>query len=200
MKRPSSERTFVRTGHGQGAGRPHVEVPPPDELPSPVPSPAAPNDVTLTFRDDGKIADSATAKELGRRGGQAKARRLRLIDSLGLAKLADDSAFAAYRKGAEEFTEYHLVELAKVAGGQVGPGPSTIVASAALQLAGSRYAFDRFAESADGSWMKLGSSLANDSRQNLLAAYSLAVQEAKARPASAMPPWFQNDEPKEESR
>ena len=57
-----------------------------------------------------------------------------------------------------------------------------MVASAALQLGASRYAFDKFAATADASWAKLGSSLANDSRQNLLAAYELATREAHARP------------------
>jgi hypothetical protein len=50
-----------------------------------------------------------------------------------------------------------------------------------LQLAASRWAFDQGAEKNDHTFIKLGSSLANDSRQNLLAAYELAVREAKAR-------------------
>lgn len=60
-----------------------------------------------------------------------------------------------------------------------------MVASAGLQLAASRWAFDRGAEQNDASLIKLGSSLANDSRQNLLAAYELATREAAARQAAA---------------
>ena len=79
-------------------------------------------------------------------------------------------------------------ELAKQAGGSVGPAPSTIVASAGLQLAASRWAFDRGAEQNDASLFKLGSTLANDSRQNLLAAYELATREAAARPRQPVDP------------
>lgn len=173
-------RHFKRTGHGNGKGRDHIEVPR-DAMPKPVAALPAVPDVPLVFRQNGQIGDSETAKELGRRGGLAKARSLRLVDSLGLAKLAEDSAFAPYRTAADAFVDAHLAELAKLAGGVVGSGPSTMVSSAALQLAGSRFAFDRFAETADPAWMKLGSSLANDSRQNLLAAYSHAVLEAEGR-------------------
>lgn len=172
-------KSFVRAGHGAGAGTPHVEMPPPDELSAAVP--AAVSSVPLAFRPDGKIGDSHTAKELGRRGGVATARRVRLIDSLGLATLAEGSLFAPYRAAAESFVAHHLDELARLAGGRVGSGPSTMVSSAALQLAASRFAFDRAAETGDISTMRLGSQLATDSRQNLLAAYELAVREAEAR-------------------
>lgn len=173
-------RHFVRTGHGAGKGAPHVEVPPHDELPAPVPGEPVP----LARRDDGTIADSETARALGRLGGLARARRIRLVDSLGLARVAEDSAFAPYRTAADEFVEHHLAELARVTGGHVGAAASTMIASAALQLAASRYAFDRFAETVDSSWAKLGSSMADASRQNLLAAYSHAVLEAEGRERS----------------
>jgi hypothetical protein len=173
----------LRTGHGNGRGSPHVEVSPPDELRAPIPAPAK-TDPPLN-RIKGKIADSATARALGSRGGITTARRVRLIDSLGLSKLIEQTTFGPYRAAAEEFVTHHLGELAKQAGGSVGPAPSTMVASAGLQLAASRWAFDRGAEQNDASLIKLGSSLANDSRQNLLAAYELATREAAARQAAA---------------
>lgn len=176
-------RTFVRSGHGNGKGQPRIENPAKD-IPKPVAAPFAASDAPLAFRENGQIADSETAKEMQRRSALARSRNLRLVDSLGLAKLAESSAFGPYRSAADAFVEAHLAELAKLAGGSVGSAPSTMVSSAALQLAGSRFAFDRFAETADASWMKLGSSLANDSRQNLLAAYSHAVLEAQGRSAS----------------
>lgn len=171
----------LRTGHGTGAGVPRIEVLPPDELPQPVPAPVAAPTAPLEFSRDGRFANVETARAAGRRGGLAKARRVRLVDSLGLTKLAEDCAFGPYRNSAEEFTTHHLGALASVAGGEVGPGPSTMVASAALQLAASRFAYDKFAETSEPSWAKLGSSLSNDSRQNLAAAYEYAVREAKAR-------------------
>jgi hypothetical protein len=172
----------LRTGHGAGRGSPRVEVLPPDELPTPVAASRADDGGPLHRRQDGKIADSDTAKAMGKRGGEAKARRVRLVDSLGLATIASDSSFGPYRTAAEEFVKAHLSSLATQAGGEVGTGPSTMVASAGLQLAASRWAFDRAAELGDPALMKLGSALANDSRQNLLAAYELATREAQAKP------------------
>jgi hypothetical protein len=170
-------KSFFRAGHGAGKGVPHIEIVR-DELSAPVPAPPTAPDVPLAFREDGKIADADTAKEMGRRGGLAKARRVRLVDSLGLAKIAEDSAFGPYRSSAEQFIAAHLAELAQVAGGVVGTGPSTMVTSAALQLAASRYCFDRASERGDTDLMKQGSVLANDSRQNLIAAYELATRTA----------------------
>jgi hypothetical protein len=83
----------LRTGHGKGAGVPRVEVLPADELPRPVAPPLAAPSVPLVFRHDGKIADSETARALGKKGGLTKARRVRLVDSLGLKKIAADASF-----------------------------------------------------------------------------------------------------------
>ena len=60
-------------------------------------------------------------------------------------------------------------------------GMAAMVGALALQLAASRWAFDRGAEQNDPAIIKLGSSLANDSRQNLMAAYEMATREATAR-------------------
>jgi len=182
----------LRKGHGTGAGVPRIETLPPDELPSPVPASVTVADGPVERRRNGTVASSAAARVLGRKGGLEKAKRVRLIDSLGLRKLADDATFRPYRDAAEEFVSYHLAELAKQAGGSVGPAPSTMVASAALQLAASRWAFDRGAAENDAALIKLGSSLANDSRQNLLAAYELATREAQVRPRGPMA-WQDDD-------
>jgi hypothetical protein len=183
----------LRSGHGTGAGSPRIEVLPPDEAPQPVPAPIAAPSAPLAFRQNGQIADSATAKVLGAKGGRERARKIRLVDSLGLSSMVAETSFGPYRAAAEEFVRHHLGELAMQAGGEVGPGPATMVASAGLQLAASRWAFDRGAEQNDPSLIKLGSSLANDSRQNLACAYEYAVRAAKAREAGgggALPPWF----------
>jgi hypothetical protein len=125
---------------------------------------------------------------------------VRLVDALGLSTLVADTTFGPYRSAAEEFVKHHLACLAQQAGGELGPGPSTMVASAALQLAASRWAFDRGAEQSDPALIKLGSALANDSRQNLLAAFELAVREAKARPSGEKPkPWAFTEAELEES-
>ena len=174
----------LRTGHGKGAGSPHIEVLPVDELPGPVANGHANGQPTVKRTAHGHFSPESAALA-GHRGGLAKARRIRLIDSLGLSKLVQDNTFTQYRDAAEEFVEHHRGALASQAGGQLGPAPSTMVASAGLQLAASRWAFDRGAAMGDPTLIKLGSSLANDSRQNLLAAYELAVREAQARKEAA---------------
>jgi hypothetical protein len=178
----------LRTGHGAGAGQPRIEVLPPDELPEPVAASEAVSSGPLARRSDGTFADTAAARDAGKRGGMSKARKVRLVDALGLSKLAAESTFSPYRAAAEEFVKFHLAQLSAQAGGSVGAAPSSMIASAALQLAASRWAFDRGAESGDASLFKLGSSMANDSRQNLLAAYELSVREARARPHAAFDP------------
>jgi len=170
----------LRKGHGTGAGVLRVEVLPGDELPAPVPAAAAP----LVFRSNGQ---SATAKALGSKGGSNRASRARLLSATGLATLAADAAFGPYRAAGDAFVAEHLVALAAQAGGEVGPGPSSIVASAGVQLAASRFLSDKGMATGDAKLLQQASALANDSRQNLLAAYELAVREAKARQAATTP-------------
>jgi hypothetical protein len=186
MPKPRKDKSFLRTGHGQGKGKPHIEIVA-DELSQPVPAPPAVVASPPARLENGQLADPEAARALGRLGGLAKARKVRLLDSLGLTTLADDAAFAPYRNGAEQFVKHHIDELAQQAGGYVGSGPSTMVASAALQLAASRFCFDQASHKGLAELMKLGSQLANDSRQNLLAAYELAVREAKARQSAQGP-------------
>jgi hypothetical protein len=103
-----------------------------------------------------------------------------LASKLRLSGIAGDPAFEPYEAAAASFQRAHIAWLAAaVGGGYVGPGPASIVATAALQLAASRYAFDR------GDYT-LGSKLGNDSRQNLLAAHELVAREATARPDPAV--------------
>jgi hypothetical protein len=193
--RRSRVATFDRAGHGAGKGTPHIEnafkdIPPPVAVPEAAPS------APLCFRQDGRIADSETAKALGRMGGRAKAAKLRLLDGLGLSAVVGETTFGPYIAPAEELIAAQMSNLATQAGGVVGPAPASMVASACLQLAASRWAFDRGAEQGDPALMKLGSALADASRQNLLAAFSLAVREAQARPApDERKPWdFTDDE------
>jgi hypothetical protein len=108
--------------------------------------------------------------------------------SLGLAPaMLDGEAFAPYRKKAASFRAAHCRELASLAGGTCGTGPSSMAATAAVQFAWSRYLFDIAARDASpGSKehldiIKTASKLGDSSRQNILAAYDLAVLEGKSR-------------------
>ncbi len=163
----------LRTGHGNGAGVPRVEVLPVDELPEGV---AAAEPRRAAMPRPPYAAGSAEAREAGGRGGRRKAGTTALASRLGLSGVVADPTFAPYKGAAETFRRAQVTRLAStVGGGECGPAPSSIVASAALQLAASRWAFDR-------SMHELGSKLANDSRQNLLAAHELCAKEAQARP------------------
>ncbi len=176
-------RSFLRAGHGNGKGEPRIELPPADELAAPIPAAPAP----LKRHQDGRIADRETAKALGRKGGFARAHKARLVAGLGLGELAADAAFRPFQLAAEEFMKQHVATLAMQAGGECGPAPSTMIASAALQLAASRFLFERGATTGEVSTLKAASSLADASRQNLLAAYELATREASARKTAAPP-------------
>lgn len=186
----------LRTGHGNGRGVPRIEVLPVDELPPPVPV-GGPGLASVERRKDGTVATSEAAKAIGARGGQVKARRVRLARSLGLSNLEQSPAFAPYRRSASAFRQHHCKELARLAGGEVSAGPCSMVASASLQLAASRYLFDQASQTGDASVFKTASSLANDSRQNLLAAYELATREAQARPKADPLAWLHQPAPNE---
>lgn len=164
----------LRSGHGRGAGSPRIEVLPVDELPGGLAA-AKPQAQALPRPPYG--AGSAEAREAGRRGGKRKAGTTALASGIGLAKAFRDPTFERYRRAAEAFAKLHVKHLAQsVGGGSCGPAPSSIIWSAGLQLAASRWAFEVAGDPA------LGSRLANDSRQNLLAAHELCAREAVARP------------------
>ncbi len=182
----------LRAPHGaaaqRGAPGPRVEVLPADELPDPVqggmqppPAPRAAHPTALRSGDARSLAIQSA-------GGRAKAGKVSLGASLGL-RAEHSEAFKPYARKAASFRRAHTAELAAIAGGTCGTGPSSMVASAALQLAYSRMLFDLgtgefagipgLALNLDN--IKLASKLADSSRQNLLAAYELAIREGKSR-------------------
>jgi hypothetical protein len=177
----------LRSGHGKHRGKgPRVEVLPPDELPAgvavsvPVERPS----------DRAKGGLFARGNRLASKGALARKGTTRLSAKLGLADIESDPAFAPYKRAAADFRRTQVTALARsVGGGECGPAPASVIASAAWQLAASRFLFDNARGRTD--WLKLASQLANDSRQNLLAAHELCAREAKARPAPAQSvPWL----------
>jgi hypothetical protein len=168
----------LRSGHGTGAGVPRIEVLPVDEQPVGVPDWSRPESPS----DRGARGRFAGGNGLASRGGKARAGKTRLADRLGLKHLPTGSAFAPYKASAVSFRRAQCSALAaNVGGGICGPGPSSFVASAARQLAWSRYFSDQAAETGDPELAVQASRLANDSRQNLLAAHELCAKEAPAR-------------------
>jgi hypothetical protein len=171
----------LRNGHGEGRGRPHVEVLPVDELPAGVPGPARP----ANARDRGPGGRFLPGNALAAVGGTAKRGQARLVARLGLSTLPAGSAFGPYRRAAATFRRVQCSELARtVGGGTCGPGPSSIVASAALALAWSRYLSDLAAQTGDHELALRSAKLGETHRQHLLAAHELCAREALARKAT----------------
>lgn len=174
----------LRSGHGAGAGRPHVEVCPADELPLGVPGPSR-AELPIDRERDGRFKPG---NSLAGVAGRANAGATRLAKRLGLRDdLPTPTELAEYMKAARSWRRAQCSALAaSVGGGYCGPGPSSIVATAALQLAWSRYFYDQAAEHVGdagrvGGLVARASELSNAHRQNLLAAHELCAREAKAR-------------------
>lgn len=188
---------MIRTGHGNGAGVPRVEVLPPDELPAGVPAPARP----VPVRDvSGRLQPGPGTRALAAAGGRAAAESRQLGQLLGLKAIPEGHEYAPYARLAREWRDQHMTQLAAtVGGGEVGAGPASVVSSAALQMAASRYLSDLGAEKGDAKLLLDASRLANDARQNILAAHELCAKEATARRAANPTPgapWLVASTPK----
>lgn len=160
--------------HSQGKLRP--QAPRADELPVGIAAAQRSDAADIQRDQQGRVADHASAVELGRRGGATGAGQARLARRLALGDSFADPRFEPYAKAAKAFRRVQVARLARdVGGGHCGPAPASIVASAALQLAGSRFAFEVLGD------MSLGSRLADASRANLLSAHELCAREAAGR-------------------
>lgn len=133
-----------------------------------------PSDSTLEGIGPGRLT-SEQARELGKRGGRAKANKHKLMDSLGLLHVARDAAFAPYRIAGDALLKAQAGELAKACGGELGPGPSSLLSTWALQMAASRFLFDKgLAGEGNVELIEAGSRIANHARMSLMAAEELA--------------------------
>lgn len=163
----------LRSGHGTGRGVPRVEVLPVDELPVGV---AVLKPPRQAMPRPPYAAGSPEASEAGRRGGHARAGKTRLAAQLTLATDLADPSVRPYLRAAVPFQKAALESIAATVGGGICDAlASSMVATAALQLATSRHAFE-----VEGDAIK-GSRLADASRQNLLAATEIAARTAAAR-------------------
>ena len=166
-----------RKAHGNGADAlARVETAPADELPDGVPAEPVPDHDPETGRF---VPGNRTAEK----GGRARGEAYKLARVLGFAKLDKDHPFRPYSKLAREWRDDHAAEVSlMIGGGKLSPGVNSIIASAALTLAGSRYLHDQAAHSGDPKLFAQAARLADQSRQALLTAHELAAREAKARP------------------
>ena len=151
--------------------RPRPVVLPPDELP-----PASPSSTVQTGRDaNGRFAPGNTVQrsKLVRPGVR------------GHAALAVDATFAPFERWGRRYASHRRAELATSHGGTLSAGVSALIESAGAQLAASRYLHARASTTGDVALFRQSSAMANDARQNELAAWELAAREVKARPRTA---------------
>lgn len=148
-------------------------------LPAGVPAPARPE----AIRDgDGRFQAGEATSQLAGMGGKAAAESRQLAKLLGLLDVPEGHPYLPYARMAREWRDAHMAELGQeVGGGKVGPGPASVVSTAALEMAASRWLFDRAAECGDTDMMLSAARLADASRQNLLAAHELVARMAEAR-------------------
>jgi hypothetical protein len=176
-------------------------VSPADELPAGVPEQPEP----VARRHNGTVASAEAAKRLGKRGGQARARRRADVRAWGatlglgrLLTLTEDSHLAPFVVEAEAWLRAQAEACARdVGGGQLSPGVVSILRTAAWERMYSAFLFDAgsrqsFAWQVDEErtpkvlprteLVMVAARLGDSSRQNLLAAHELSAREAAARP------------------
>lgn len=181
-----------RKGHGHsGSGKAVViEVLPADEL-------RKPNAEDIDARLDVQKAIGRPFVKGNRaaRGRRPKLARLGLERSKGLD--TKDPRYSSFLRQAESYRQRRVSEM-KMTHGFVSVGAMSIIATASLQLAMSRFMMAVAADDMDTDMMKKASSLANDARQNELAAWELCQREAgaKARMSTAAAPWLTHKNPK----
>ena len=164
----------LRSGHGNGAGVPRIEVLPPDELPSATGSIAARAERT----PDGRFARGNT---VGRQGRTRPGPR----GLVGVDRTSPD--YRPFARWGARYGAHRRRELASAHGGEISAGVGAIVESAALAMAASRYLQHRAGLSNDAELFRQASQLASTARQHELAAWELAAREAAARPRPRNP-------------
>jgi hypothetical protein len=164
----------LRRGHGRGRGKPRVEVLPPDELPSAMPSESA-----RAERDAGGRFIAGN--------GIAKMRRAKTT----IAGLRVDTSCQAYKpfgRFGRRYGAHRRTELARAHGGSISAGVGALIESAALALSASRFLHDKASQTGDALLFVTAARLATDARQHELAAWELSAREAQARAtAPALP-------------
>jgi hypothetical protein len=172
----------LRTAHGNAAAGGAllvVETLPANELPEGTPGPARPE---ADRTDGGEFAPGPGTAAVAALGGKAKAEADKFRRLLGLIELPDDHAYQPYLRLAREHREDHGTDLAAyVGGGRLSPGVSSIVASASLALAASRYLYDEGAKLGSAKLLVQASRLADQSKASLLCAHELAAKEGASR-------------------
>lgn len=191
-----------RKAHGAaakgGAIVVHEELPF-DELARPDPQ-AAPTG-PISRRSDGTVADQRSARELARLAVEKRALSARILRSLGLVELDADHEFHPYEVAGQDYANAYIASLARMFDGTCGEGPASIAKTAGMQLAVSRFFYDKGKLTGDVALLGKASQLGNDSRVSAGSAYELQSREAEARAKVAartrgttVPVWAADDD------
>ena len=171
---PHNDGTMLEPPHGKAAG--HVHVAPHVEVATAAKMPPA-----VKRRGPGRPFKAGDALQLAAASSGGRARHSR--STLALATVGtgilDAPGFKPYRKRAASLRRAICAEIADAAGGQCGPAPSALVAAAAATFAAARFAYDEAARTLDTAGFALAAKLDAAARQNVLAAWEIAVREAR---------------------
>lgn len=176
MKSPE----ILRSAHGAGADALlRAECPPLDELP---PLNAADTAVGLALR--------AGRGRPFERGNKAAVGRKPALALLGVPIEASDPRYRRALRKANAYRQRRVRELAIMHGGELGAGPSAMLANSALALAASRVLYELGSVTLDPATLKQAAALADSARQQELTAVALAEREAAARPKPTKVPFW----------
>ena len=120
-------------------------------------------------------------------GNRAAAGRKPKLALLGVEVADADPKYQKALSRAAYYRRRRCSELAAVHG-YVSSGASSLIASGALALCASRYLYELASVTGDPELLKRASNLANDARQNELAAWELCARESAQRPKKAPDP------------
>lgn len=144
---------------------------------------------------EGRRPDELSQAALAPRKGQKAGRKLKLA-VLGIPKdilAAGDPRYAACLRAAGVYRKARTRELFELHG-YVSAGASSLLATAAINLAASRLLFEKFAAEPDLNLLKTATRLSDSARQNELAAWELCAREGTARKKLSMAdqgiPWL----------
>lgn len=193
QKRKRGDKSFLRAAHGRavehGNPGPRVEVPPADEISSPLPQ--IPTDAEVPRHVGGPFAKGNRIAALG---GRAKGGSVAYASSLGIPKELIEVAPPELKRALRKAATYRVRqtgELAKLAGGECGMAASLLIANAALNTAASRYVFVlAMMETDTDKLIKLFSIFARltaENRQNVLAGREVAIRDGEKRLEGDLP-------------
>lgn len=118
------------------------------------------------------------------------------LSLLGVSREMLDNGDPRYANALHQANAYRKVrskELSRIHG-HVSSGASSLLASASLALAASRFLYEKFAETGDFDQLKLAAKLADSSRQGELAAWEMSAREGlvmrRLRDAELGMPWL----------